>query len=147
MKWQNSSMMMFIGSIIIGYFITSSLLVNDISDVKNSLTKFYSAIWMALWMVVLELLMFTHMNKEVPISAYVITFVLIAIIFYCARRQVMVDDKQYLQAMIQHHSSAILTSDAILQKTRNDKVKKLATWISKSQQKEIDDMNKLLNEI
>nr|QBK87963.1 MAG: protein of unknown function DUF305 [Marseillevirus LCMAC202] len=141
MKWQSSTQIMLFGSIILGFFITSSLLVNSVCDIKISLTKFYQALWMALWMVLLELAMY----PSAPALVYVATFIVIVAVFYLARNQVLVNDKEYLKAMIQHHSSAILTSDQILKKTENEKVRKLAQWISKSQQEEIDYMNSLLH--
>jgi uncharacterized protein (DUF305 family) len=47
--------------------------------------------------------------------------------------------------MIEHHSMALLTSDEILQKTRSERVKRLAENIISTQQAEIEYMNKLLN--
>jgi len=141
MNWRTSSQTMFFGSIILGFFITSSLLVNKISDIKPSITKFYQAVWMASWMVLLELTMYPN----APLFVYVGTFAVIAVVFYLARSQSFVNDHQYLQAMIQHHSSAILTSDQILKKTKDSRVRRLAQWISQSQQQEIDYMHTLLN--
>jgi hypothetical protein len=131
---------MFVGSLILGFFITSSLLVNDTADVRSSQTKIYMALWMALWMVGLELIMY----PEVPVWVWMVTIALIIGVFYLARAQTGVSDQQYLKAMIQHHSSAILTSDRILEKTDDPEVRKLAEWISKTQQEEIDQMNSLL---
>ncbi len=140
MEWPKSVLWMFITSIILGFFITTSLLVNDPRDIKSSQTKIYTALFMALWMVAAELAMFPN----APLWSWILTISGIIIIFYLARRQKFVDDSQYLKAMIQHHSSAILTSDSILEKTQNDEVRKLANQISKSQQEEIDLMNNLL---
>ena len=141
MKWQKSVLVMFLGSLILGFFITSSLLVNSTSAIKSSQTKIYTAMWMAMWMVGLELMMY----PSTPLWAWLITFLLIGGIFYLSRSQTGIDDRQYLQAMIQHHSSAILTSDRILEKTNDPEVKKLAMWISKSQQEEIDQMEGILD--
>jgi hypothetical protein len=139
MKWQTSAQVMFIGSIVLGFFITSSLLVNHPSDLQPSVTKLYQAVWMASWMVLLELTMY----PSAPLAMYIATFAVIVAIFYLARNQVLVDDRQYLRAMIQHHSSAILTSDQILKKTTDPRIRKLAQWISKSQQEEIDYMQSI----
>jgi uncharacterized protein (DUF305 family) len=46
--------------------------------------------------------------------------------------------------MIEHHSMAILTSDEILQKTKSERVKKLAETIVTTQEKEIEYMKQLL---
>lgn len=139
MRLETSVLTMFLGSIFIGFFISSSLMINSIADIRPSLTKFYLAVWMALWMVLLEFTMF-----NVPPIMYIGVFTLLIIVFVSARRQIFVTDNQYLQAMIQHHSSAILTSKEIAKKTRDKNVKNLAQAIIDSQQSEIDYMNNLI---
>ena len=49
--------------------------------------------------------------------------------------------------MIQHHSSAILTSNEIVKKTKNKQVRQLANQIIKSQKDEINLMINLMNKI
>ena len=63
---------------------------------------------------------------------------------YLYRNQVYIDDTEYLNEMIEHHSMAILTSEEILQKTESTRVKKLAENIIDVQEKEIDYMIQLL---
>jgi uncharacterized protein (DUF305 family) len=46
--------------------------------------------------------------------------------------------------MIEHHSMALLSSEEILQKTKSERVKRLAENIIETQQKEIDYMNELI---
>jgi uncharacterized protein (DUF305 family) len=60
------------------------------------------------------------------------------------RNQIYIEDKDYLEEMIEHHSMAILTSDEILQKTKSERVKKLAETIVTTQEKEIEYMKQLL---
>jgi uncharacterized protein (DUF305 family) len=45
--------------------------------------------------------------------------------------------------MIEHHSMALLTSEEILQKTRSERVKRLAENIISTQEKEIEYMTQL----
>jgi uncharacterized protein (DUF305 family) len=59
------------------------------------------------------------------------------------RNQVYIEDKDYLNEMIEHHSMAILTSEEILQKTSSERVKRLAENIISTQKKEIDYMQQL----
>jgi len=137
---------MFIGSIFIGYLLVSSLLVNTFENIENSLTKLYIALYMALWMVGLEILMYYFYNG----GAYIIlllltTFIFIIVVYYLARSQIGIDDDQYMKAMIQHHSTAILTSNEILKKSRNPAVISLAEQIIISQEAEINLMNSLLD--
>ena len=46
--------------------------------------------------------------------------------------------------MIEHHSMAILTSNEIINKTKNPDIKKFAENIVETQTKEIDDMREIL---
>ena len=55
-----------------------------------------------------------------------------------------IDDKNYLEEMIEHHSMALLTSEEILQKTQSERVKRLAENIISTQEKEIEYMKELL---
>ena len=49
--------------------------------------------------------------------------------------------------MIEHHSMALLTSEAILKKTNNSYVADIATRICNTQEKEIHEMQNLLRMI
>jgi hypothetical protein len=138
-----SVLWMFFGSIIVGYWFTSSILVNEPSHIKDSLTKFYLSLFMATWMVVIEVLMWSMTNKMNTLFLIPIIGVLI-LLSYLLRDQIGINDTQYLNAMIQHHSSAILTSQQILKKTDDQQVRDLALQIIRSQENEIDIMNRLL---
>ena len=138
---------MFLGSLVVGFFITTSLLVDKCSHVKSSLTKFYMAVHMALWMVVIDLFIMWYRGHRVNVFLALGTFVLIIIVIVAARAQMGVGDSDYLKAMIQHHSSAILTSNRILTKTTNTTVYDLACRIIKSQEEEIDEMEHALENI
>ena len=48
--------------------------------------------------------------------------------------------------MIEHHSMALLTSEELLQKSSNYKVRKLASNIINNQEEEIKEMKNLLKE-
>ena len=143
MEWQKSVTWMFVTSIVLGFFVTTSLLVNSTADIKPSQNKFYMALWMALWMVLAELVMLPHS----PIWIWVAVIAGLITVWYMTRKQLLVDDRQYLQAMVQHHSSAILTSNKILERTKNKEIRKLAQEITESQQSEINLINGILQNI
>ena len=69
---------------------------------------------------------------------------MLSIFIYLYRNQIYIEDKDYLQEMIEHHSMAILTSDEILQKTQSERIKKLAETILTTQEKEIEYMRQLI---
>jgi hypothetical protein len=79
------------------------------------------------------------LNLYVPLIAALILFI------YLYRKQIAINDKQYLEGMIEHHSMALLTSDEILKKTDNYDIAKLAKNIIQTQTDEIRVMSELLN--
>ena len=60
------------------------------------------------------------------------------------RKQLFVNDKQWLRRMISHHSTALTTSHKILNRTSNPKLKELAKEIIDTQEKEIQLMKSML---
>jgi uncharacterized protein (DUF305 family) len=58
-----------------------------------------------------------------------------------------INDKEYLDEMIEHHSMALLTSGQILQKTQSERVRKLAENIVSTQEAEIKYMKQLVTTI
>ena len=100
---------------------------------------------MALLMVALELLMVLAYNCTASLSAALLAVLALSVwVLNLLRNQVGVGSVQYLQAMIQHHSSAILTSEAILRKTEDSETKALAQQIIDSQKAEIAQMNAII---
>ena len=55
------------------------------------------------------------------------------------------NDIDFLKGMIPHHQAAIDVSKKILEYTKDDKIKEIANRIIKAQEKEIEDMNNMIN--
>ena len=145
MKLIYSLWFMMISSFIIQMFVMSSIMSNSYKNITFSLGKFYMSVIMALLMGLLEVLMYdNHMNSLSVYYYLSLCFVLVTFI-YLYRNQIYIDDKDYLNEMIEHHSMALLTSEEILQKTNSEKVKKLAENIISTQEKEIEYMRHLIN--
>ncbi len=109
-----------------------------------SLTRTYMALLMVAPMALLMLLLMRKMypdrKKNTIISVTGVTVFILALILL--RTQVPIGDRQYMKAMIPHHSSAILTSqNADIQ---DPEVKELARQIIESQEKEIAQMKAIL---
>ena len=136
---------MFVGSFIIQYLLMSSIMVNNIGDLTNSLGKIYMSIIMGLYMVVLEIMMHDHQYDVISKNYYVIFGALLVVFITLYRTQQFISDKQYLEGIIEHHSMAILASNKILEKTDNYNVAKLAKEIIQKQQDEIIVMKDLVN--
>ena len=141
-----NKLIMFIVMIIVGMlFNPMNILAYRINDLYISLTLFYGGLLMAsnmLWAhEIVHYLSMGHFNKYV-FSFGVILSVLVSILLL--RRQLLVDDKQWLRRMISHHSTALTTTDKIYNKTNNPQLKKLANEIIDTQEREIQLMKSML---
>lgn len=144
MRITHSMLVMFIGSFIVQYFLMPPIMVSNINYITNNVGKAYLATIMALSMVIIEVMMHDHQYHVLSTNWYAILFALLALFTYLYRKQIAVNDKQYLEGMIEHHSMALLTSEEILKKTDNYNVAKLAKNIIQSQSDELITMKGLI---
>jgi Ca2+/Na+ antiporter len=135
---------MFIASFIIQYFLMTPIMVNKYIYVTNNIGKAYMSIIMALFMIFIEIIMHDHSYQVFSLYWYVSLLIFIAIFIYLYRNQVAINDKQYLEGMIEHHSMALLTSEEILKKTDDYDIAKLAKNIIQTQSDELNTMKNLL---
>jgi len=136
---------MMIYSFIIQFIFMSSIMTNSYQNITFSVGKFYLSVIMALFMGIIEVIMFDIHMKTISGIFYLSLIFLLVTFVYIYRNQVYIDDKEYLKEMIEHHSMALLTSEEILQNTHSERVKKLAENIISTQEKEIEYMRKLIN--
>ena len=137
---------MFIIMVIIGMlFNPMNILAYRFSDLYISQTLFYGGLLMASNMMwaheIVHYLSMGHFNMLV-FSIGIILSISVSILLL--RKQLLVDDKQWLRRMISHHSTALTTSHKIYNKTSNLKLKKLAKEIIDTQEKEIQLMKSML---
>jgi len=144
MELKYSLYTMVIGSFIIQFIVMSCIMTNSYKNITFSVGKFYMSVIMALLMGLLEVFMFDIHMRIISLYYYLILFFMLSIFIYLYRNQIYIEDKDYLQEMIEHHSMAILTSDEILQKTQSERIKKLAETILTTQEKEIEYMRQLI---
>jgi len=139
---------MFIVNFILSYIIMSNIMINSTANINNNLNKIYMAIFMASLMGISELgLMSDHMMlNSNDKNFYMIMMIGLAVVSaYFIRKQILINDKQFLLSMIEHHSSALLMAGEISEKTNDPDIKKLADNIVKSQTDEINLMKNLVN--
>ncbi|WP_088006876.1 DUF305 domain-containing protein [Indiicoccus explosivorum] len=107
----------------------------------------YMAIYMGGVMAIVMLAFMQHMykNKKLNIAIYAVSALLIIVPFWLARSQETIDDVDYMQAMIPHHSIAILTSERA--EITDPRVEQLAQEIIKAQRREIEEMKKLIDDL
>jgi hypothetical protein len=136
---------MFIGSFLIQYFLMPPIMVTNSKYITNNLGKAYMAVIMAFFMVFLEVMMHDHQYHILSLNLYAILAAGLALFVYLYRKQIAIDDKQYIEGMIEHHSMGIFTSEEILNKTNDYNVAKLAKNIIQTQKDEIREMKELIN--
>ena len=137
---------MFIVMVVVGMlFNPMNILAYRIDDLYISLTLFYGGLLMASNMIwgheIIHYLSMGHFNIYI-FSIGIMLSILISITLL--RRQLLVEDKQWLKRMISHHSTALTTSHKIFNRTNNPKLKKLAKEIIDTQEKEIQLMKSML---
>ncbi|MBW3110943.1 MULTISPECIES: DUF305 domain-containing protein [Bacillaceae] len=110
-------------------------------------TRAYMAVLMGASMAVIMLLFMQNMltNRKMNLGIILGSIVVFLFSLYLLRSQTLVDDVDYMEAMIPHHSIAILTSERA--QISDPRVRKLADGIIKTQKKEIAEMKKLIEEL
>jgi hypothetical protein len=130
---------MFIIMVIIGIcFNPMNILAYRFNDLYISTTLFYGGLLMASNMMwAHEIIHYLH-TGYINIYVFIIGLILSTLVaIFLLRKQLLVNDEQWLKRMISHHSTALTTSHNILNKTNNNKIKTLASNIIKTQEKEI----------
>ncbi|WP_421385010.1 DUF305 domain-containing protein [Bacillus salacetis] len=110
-------------------------------------TRAYMALLMGATMAVIMLIFMTHMlkNRKVNIGILTGSVIIFGLSLYLLRSQTLVDDVDYMEAMIPHHSIAILTSERA--EITDPRVRDLADGIIKAQRKEIAEMKKYIDDL
>ena len=137
----------FITMLIVGIlFNPMNVLAYRLKDLYLSLTLIYGGLLMASNMIwaheITHYFYMGYFNKTIFIFGICLS---LFITFILLRKQLFIDDKQWLRRMISHHSTALTTSHKISNRTNNKNIKKLADDIINTQEKEIKLMKSLLN--
>jgi uncharacterized protein (DUF305 family) len=125
-------------------YLTMFLNMDDVHDYHTSMTRIYMTLLMVAPMAIVMILIMGKMYPSKRLNHWIIASASIVFILTLIglRSQTLVGDTQYLKAMIPHHSSAIMTSKNA--SIKDPEVRKLADSIIASQEKEIQQMNKIL---
>lgn len=119
--------------------------VDKVDHVYLSTTRLYMSLLMVTPMALLMLTLMPKMypNKKANTAIILSSVVIFILSLTFLRTQTPIADRQYMKAMIPHHSSAILTSKHA--DIKDPEVKELAEKIIKSQEEEIAQMKAILN--
>jgi uncharacterized protein (DUF305 family) len=128
-------------------YVVMFLNIDSFSHYHTSLTRIYMSLLMVTPMAIVMILMmgkmYSNKNKNRLIISGSIT--LFIIVLFALRSQTPIADVQYMKAMIPHHSSAIMVSKNA--KLTDPEVKKLASQIIESQEREIKEMESLIKRL
>ncbi|MGM8890118.1 DUF305 domain-containing protein [Psychrobacter sp. 1Y1] len=110
-------------------------------------TRAYMALYMGAGMAVVMLAFMTNMYKKTKVNLmiYGLSVLMFVVGIWGVRSQATVDQVDWMQAMIPHHSIAILTSSRA--DIEDPRVQQLADDIIKAQKREIDEMKQLIDEL
>jgi uncharacterized protein (DUF305 family) len=119
----------------------------QLDHVYFSETRVYMALLMGATMAFIMLAFMRHMytNQRANISIFVGSVVVFALALWLVRSQATVGDVAWMEAMIPHHSIAILTSERA--HISDPRVRSLADGIIETQRKEIAEMKELINDL
>ena len=135
---------MMVYSFVIGYVFSMALLADKESHITFNYNKVYMALLMAFSMGAYELGM---MSVEPNIPGLVVLVVLSVLMISVIREQILIDDRQFLLGMIEHHSAALTMSKRIRCKTSDPFILKLTDDILESQNREIEQMQERLDRL
>lgn len=110
-------------------------------------TRLYMAIYMGAVMAIIMLLFMLNMyeNRAKNLMILVGSAIVFLVALFLVRSQMTIADTSWMKAMIPHHSIAILTSERA--NIEDIRVKTLANEIIKAQEREIQEMKWLLDDI
>lgn len=113
-------------------------------DVRFSETRALMALLMGAVMaiVMLAFMLGMYRKRKVNLAIFVTAAVVLVVTAWLVRSQATVSGLDYMQAMIPHHSIAILTSERA--RIEDPRVRKLADEIIEAQRKEIAEMKYLI---
>ncbi|MDL4843244.1 DUF305 domain-containing protein [Aquibacillus rhizosphaerae] len=140
----------FIGMVLtstIVMFIFKYLSTFEFSHVFFSETRAYMALLMGATMAIIMLIFMRNMlkNRKANIGIVTVSIIVFSLSLFLLRSQTLVDDTDYMEAMIPHHSIAILTSEHA--EITDPRVRELADEIINAQRKEIDEMKNLIEDL
>jgi uncharacterized protein (DUF305 family) len=128
-------------------FVLMYLNTYQLDHVFFSETRAYMAVLMGATMAFIMLAFMGHMyeNRRANIGIFVGSVVVFALALWLVRSQATVGDVAWMEAMIPHHSIAILTSERA--HISDPRVRELADGIIETQRKEIAEMKELISDL
>jgi hypothetical protein len=104
MFWVNMAL-----GLVVMYVVMFSM-IDGWGDFRNNLNMFYMAVtmWAPMGIFMLATMPGMYPNRRLNVAMYVLFAVLTLGSFWATRTQALIDDRQFVESMIPHHSGAIL---------------------------------------
>ncbi|WP_229714617.1 DUF305 domain-containing protein [Aquisalinus luteolus] len=136
-----------IGTSMVVMFILMYFNTYAFEHVRWSETRFYMTFIMgaAMAVVMLSFMLGMYSDKKINAGIYIGSFVVLIAALFLVRSQVTVGERSYMNAMIPHHSIAIMTSERA--QIEDVRVRELADEIIRAQRREIKEMEWLVDDI
>ena len=120
------------------------------ADFFNNLNMVYMALimWAPMGILMIITMASMFMDKKLNIILYVAFAVILALAFFAMREQTLVGDRQFVRAMIPHHSGAILMCNRA--SIRDQEIRDICFkpgGIVESQERVIKQMNAILKRL
>ena len=135
----------FAGSFLVQYILMSLVTIYKIDSFTHTLSKLYLSLLVGFVMVMYELLMRPWNWTNQRLLIWNSLGFAICVIMY--RFQFGVNDSNFLREMIEHHSTALFTTDNVLRHTKRSDVAALAWRINADHSAEIEQMKAVLTNI
>jgi hypothetical protein len=128
---------MIIISILTGVLSSMNILAISPKHIRFHLNDTYMILLMTSWMILFVGIIYKNFTIVTISLIFVIVFI------FSLRKQLLIDDREFIKGMIPHHSMAITMALQIRNKTKNKKIISLANDIINSQTREIKDMQEI----
>ncbi len=118
-------------------------MIDVASDFRNNLNMFYMAVtmWAPMGIFMLATMPGMYPNRRANLALCVLFAVLTAGSFWATRAQTLIDDRQFIDSMIPHHSGAILMCREA--NISDPELVALCSEITKAQREEIEQMERI----
>lgn len=138
MKYYNLLLMSILS--FLSMYILMYIMVDQYANVYSNFNQLYMAGIMTIPMIFIELWLMGSMYTNKMLNFLIILFNCIALIVFMIgiRKQIAIDDIQFLKSMIPHHAAALLMCKEA--QLHDSEIIKLCKNITASQQSEIDFM-------
>ncbi|MCC6072806.1 DUF305 domain-containing protein [Massilia sp. GCM10020059] len=141
MFWINMAL-----GLVIMYVVMFSM-IDGVHDFRNNLNMLYMAVtmWAPMGIFMLATMPGMFPLKKLNIVLYAVFLFLTIASLAATRAQTMIDDRQFIDSMIPHHSGAILMCREA--ELRDTELLKLCGEIIKAQRREIEQMQRIKNRL